>query len=77
MTTLNDEILRATGATTVNDGLATHYGKTATESLQDAEARWLFSQPAVTVKTTINDMWVQFQGAGQINDLKLAYWSAQ
>jgi len=72
---IQDEIFRVTGLQ-VNDGLAVHFGKTATESLQDAERRWLLAQPGVT-GGTINDMWIQFAGPGQINDAKLKYWNAQ
>lgn len=80
MTTLNDEIVRATGGPTVNDGLATHFSKTATESIQDAEARFLFAQAAVTVKGNLTDMWYQFLRAsftGSVGDMKLQYWTAQ
>jgi hypothetical protein len=46
MTTLNDEILRATGGPTINDGLSTYFARTPAESLQDAESRWLIGQGA-------------------------------
>jgi len=45
---LNDAILAATGGPTVNDGLSSHYGRTPTESLQDAERRWLIAQSSGT-----------------------------
>lgn len=78
MSQINDEILRATGGPTVNDGLAIWFGKSGTESLNDAESRWLFSQVQVTVLAPINDMWLEFRGGvGQINDLKLKYWEGQ
>ena len=75
MTTINDAILAATGGPTVNGGLATYYGKTVDESLDDAEYRWLIEQGATAAQ--INDMWIDAFGPGQINDVKLAYWSAQ
>ena len=78
MSQLNDEILRATGAATINDGLSTWFSRTASESLNDAESRWLLSQVAVTALSDINSMWVQFQGgSGHVSDLKLAYWVGQ
>ena len=74
---INDAILQATGGATINEGLASWFSKTADESLQDAEARWLFSHPRVTELTTLNDMWYQFlSGTGHIDDLKLQYWTA-
>jgi len=73
MSQINDEILRATGGTTVNDGLAIWYSKTVDESLQDAEFRWLGEQLAAG--DTINDRWVSFTGIPQINDGKYDYWS--
>jgi hypothetical protein len=73
MSTIQDEILRVTGGPTVNDGLATYYSKTPDESLQDAERRWL----GATDTETNQDAWIRVHGAGQINDVKLAYWSAQ
>lgn len=80
MSKLNDEIVRATGGPTLNGGLALWYSKTASESLQDAEARWLFSQAAVTALEKNQDMWFKFLDVtydGTLNDMKLAYWSAQ
>jgi predicted ATPase len=82
MTTLNDEILRATGGPTVNDGLATFFSKTATESLQDAEARWLLSDVSVTKRQANQDMWYVFLrnqgfGPGSVNDMKLKYWASK
>ena len=78
MSQLNDEILRATGGPTLNDGLSTWFCRTDSVSLQDEESRWLLSQVAVTALSDINSMWVQFQGgSGHVNDLKLAYWTGQ
>ena len=74
---IQDEILRATGGPTVNDGLAVHFGKTATESLQDAERRWLGGDEALAPVQQLNDLWIANYGPGQINDVKLAYWSGQ
>lgn len=76
---VNDEILRATGGPTINDGLSTWFARTSTESLNDAEYRWLLAKP--TVAATINDMWFEFLRTslftGSLNDMKLAYWTAQ
>ena len=78
MTTLNDAILVATGGSTVNDGLASYYSKTATENLQDAEYRWLIEQGATAGQ--INDMWFEVLSnaghTGTINDMLLAYWDS-
>jgi len=76
---LDDEILRATGGPTVNDGLATWFSKTKDESLQDAEMRFL-SGKLVLVSATIQDRWYAWLSltySGSLNDMKLAYWSAQ
>lgn len=79
--TIQDEIRRATGATTVNDGLSAHFSRTTSESLQDAESRFLLAQVAVTSLASIADMWHTFLRAaghtGSINDMKLQYWSLQ
>ena len=80
MGTLNDEILRATGGPTVNDGLRSWFSALSTETLNDAELRWLQAQAGVT-GTTINDCWMQFLSGlgyqGTLNDMQLAYWTAQ
>ena len=75
MSQINDEILRATGGPTINEGLAGHFGRLVDESLQDAEFRFLGDQGAVG--DTIQDRWLDFLGPGQINDLKLVYWQGQ
>ena len=79
METLNDEHLSAQGGPTVNDGLRTHFSALATETLQDAELRFLQAQVAVTTATTIQDAWMQFLAAtpGTLNDKLLVYWTAQ
>lgn len=85
MSTLHDEIKRATGGLTVNEGLSDWFSRTATESLKDAEARWLFAQVTVLTYGHINDMWREFllpvygllAGSEDLNDMKFAYWSAQ
>ena len=41
MAALHDEIKRATGGATVNEGLSSWFTRTASETLQDAERRWL------------------------------------
>lgn len=74
---IQDEIFRVTGLG-VSDGQAAHFSKTTTESLQDAESRFLFAQVGVTVLGTIEDMWIELAGvagANSVNDAKLAYWS--
>jgi len=80
MTALNDEILRATGGPTVNDGLASHFSKTAAETLGDAERRWLLAQVGAA-GGTLGDLWHAVLRAaghtGSVNDMKLAYWTAQ
>jgi len=79
MTTLNGEILRATGGPTINEGLSTWFGRTVAESLQDAERRWLIAQGAPA--TQRNDMWFfVLRGllyTGALNDMLLAYWTSQ
>jgi hypothetical protein len=75
--TLNDAILAATGGPTVNDGLRAYYAATESETLGDAELRWLKAQPGVTA-TVVNDCWRQFltgQGfTGTLDDQLYAYW---
>lgn len=75
---IGDEIFRVTGLS-YNEGLAVHFGRLKTESLQDAERRFLLPQDGVTGGTN-QDMWIQWLtpsfGPGAINDLKLAYWSS-
>jgi len=77
---LAHEIIRATGGPTVMEGLSTWYGRTSTESLNDAEYRWLDAQIGVD-STNLNDMWFQYLGSlghtGALNDRKLKYWAAQ
>jgi len=80
MKELNDEILRATGGPTINEGLATWFSKTKDESLQDAEMRFLTGK-LVLVDASIQDRWYAWLGVlghtGALNDRKLQYWSAQ
>ena len=82
MSTLNDEIIRATGGPTLNEGLASWFSATSTESIKDAEYRWLLAQ-ATTSSGSISDLWDQFLRAlpysytGTLNDMKYLYWSAQ
>ncbi len=72
---VQDEILRATGGPTVNDGLRTWFGATASETLQDAERRWLLAQPGA-ICGTINDLWMQTLSGtpGTLNDKVFTYW---
>lgn len=71
---VSDEIFRVTGLG-VQDGKAAHFSKTATESVQDAELRFL--KAAGATSDQINDAWIEAFGPGQINDVKLAYWEGQ
>ena len=77
---INDEVLRATGGPSLNDGLATWFGRTATETIGDAERRWLLAQ-AGAAGGTLGDLWYAVLRAaghtGSLNDMKLSYWSAQ
>ena len=76
MSQINDEIILATGGPTINDGLATWFSKTTTESLQDAEARWLVEQGAQ--ESNVNDMWYSLLNCAQsLNDCLLDYWTKQ
>lgn len=79
-TNLPDAILGATGGTTIPDGLRSWYSATTSESINDAERRWLLAQAATSTGTN-NDLWMQFldgEGyAGTINDRKFQYWKAQ
>ena len=72
---INDAIVGATGGPDIASGLASWYGKTATESLMDAEARWLIAQGATPGH--IQDMWVEVFGPGEFNDVYFEYWRNQ
>lgn len=80
MGTLNDEIRRATGGGAVNDGLRSWFSAVSTESLEDAERRWLLAFPATSTGTN-EDLWMQYLGSlaytGALNDRLLQYWTAQ
>ena len=74
---VQDEIYRVTGLG-VNDGQAAHFGKTPTESLQDAELRFVNSL-LITEQEQINDAWKQLgkeSGAfsAAVPGIKLEYW---
>ena len=78
---IQDEIFRVEGLQ-VNEGQAAHFGKTATESLQDAERRFLLAAVVAEVGTQIQDLWLQlgaeqFPAALSVPDIKLAYWSSK
>jgi len=83
MSTLNDEILRATGGPTINDGLSTFFSRTATESLQDAEQRFLLATVIAAEGNAIADLWHQvnleqaLSPSNQLNDIKLAFWTSK
>ena len=76
-----DEIFRVEGLQ-VNDGQAEHFGKTATESVQDAERRFLKALVIAEVGEALPDLWYQlgveqFPAALSVPDIKLAYWSSK
>lgn len=75
---LNDAILEATGGPTVNEGLSSHFSRTASETLGDAEQRWLKEQVGVTSES-IGDCWYEFTTglgySGSLNDRQFAYWT--
>lgn len=81
MGTLNDEILRATGGPTVNDGLRSYFaanGGVGT-TLDELERSWLLLQhpTASPVTATIGDMWLMFPLPlnGAVNDKQLRFWT--
>jgi len=73
---VNDCILEATGGPTINDGLATFFGMTATENINDAEYRWLGEQGATA--SQLNDRWFELLFSaglhGSLNDMKHYFW---
>ena len=81
--TLNDEILRATGGPTVNDGLLAFFkagGAAANSTLPDAERQWLCAQQGLqpSVAATNQDLWRRLLGltdAQSLNDGLLIFWS--
>ena len=81
---IQDEILRVTGGPTVQDGKATHFGKTDNETLQEAEFRWLSEVPRLGTGNTIAERWISalntlgiISGPKQLNDARFEYWSSQ
>ena len=83
MGTLNDEILRATGGPTVQDGLRFWYasnGGAPYGAIEDMERFFLLAN--VASPGTNQDLWMKYmvsQGfvSGTLNDRLLAFWSAQ
>lgn len=78
---VSDEIFRVTGLG-VQDGKAAHFSKTATESVQDAELRFLKDLVIAEVGEALPDLWYQlgveqFPAALSVPDIKLAYWSSK
>ena len=75
---LNDAILIATGGPTINDGLANFFGKTASESLNDAERRWLIDNGVTP--GPLNQMWYELTGnfgyQGALNERLLQFWQS-
>ena len=75
---IQDAVVLATGGPSTMDALATHYGKTATETVQDAERRWLIAQGATPGQ--LNDMWVEVFGptfgTSDYAATYLAYWNS-
>ena len=80
-TNVNDAIRIATGGNTINDGLCTYFGKQPTETLQDAERRWLSEAPRNIPIGCWNDMWFQYLTGlgytGALPDMFLQYWIDQ
>lgn len=82
MGTLNDEILRATGGPTIQDGLQAFYllnGATQ-GAIEDMERQYLLGAVAVpALPATNQDLWRQlFADAligGTYNDQQLKFWS--
>ncbi len=76
MAQLNDVISSVVG-TPINDGLAVHYGKDSTESLNDAVYRWLVDAGATPA--SLPDMWLQLltdEGyTGSVSDMLVQFWS--
>jgi len=78
--TISDEVFRVTGLGS-NDGQAEHYGRTTSESLEDAELRFV-NALLTTKQAHVNDAWFQLGkeqvfASAQINDIKLEYWEGQ
>jgi hypothetical protein len=77
---VNDQIMLATGGPTINEGLSTWYSRTASETLDDAERRWLLTQVGAVGRST-GDLWYTVLRAaghtGSLNDMKLAYWTTE
>jgi hypothetical protein len=71
---LNDVMIFKTGFANIGDGLRDYFSATSTESLNDAERRWLLAQPGVT-GGSINDMWRQLLDNGGFNT-RLEYWNS-
>lgn len=84
MSTLNDEILRATGGPTVNDGLRAFFlanGATA-GTLNDLERQYLkVVFPAGAAAASNNDLWMGYLATlghtGALNDRLLQFWLTQ
>ena len=75
MSQINDAILAVVG-TQLNDGLLIHYkanGATA-DDLQDAEREFLIAGGGTP--GTLQDMYHELLGPGQLNDLLLDFWEA-
>ena len=74
---INDAILNATGGPSVNDGLASWFGKQPDEALDDAEYRYLADNGAP--RTQVDDMWYVLLRAagytGSLSDMLLAWWT--
>lgn len=79
-TNLMDAIRGVTGGNTIQDGLCLWYGKTATETAQDAERRFLLAFGGTTAGTN-QDLWGQYLSSlghtGTLNDKLLKYWNSQ
>lgn len=86
MGTLNDEILRATGGPTVQDGLQAFFLLNgATQGpVEDMEREYLLGAITLTppAKSTNQDLWLilleeTILGKGTLNDKLLIFWTAK
>jgi len=80
LSSINDNIKLATGGNSVPDGLADWYSKTNTESLVDAEFRWLSNIDTQNSGGSIDDLWFNILRSagysGSLSDMRAAYWES-
>ena len=81
MSALADEILRATGGPTVNDGLFAWYGAQGGvgSALADRERSLLLSKGAFTgTNSDLLYQWLRSLGhTGSLDDMRLQFWTAE